>query len=183
MKSASELIAELDKCTTHIQDQNKELNSDQLNYKPFGNAWSVLEVIEHITILDTLVFENILPRLEKTNGKPAKPEKFGWFERWFMKYINPDSRLKIKAPKMYKPPATSFLDADITFSKFEDHQSQFKSIITFAENCDQRQKVRSPFTVFLRLSIAAWIHLGVMHQQRHILQIEKIRKKIAEVGI
>lgn len=178
MKQASVLVQELDACTRQYMALNNELSEHQLHYKINAKTWSILEVIAHVITTDTLVFNELEFVIKENSGKPKKPTRFSWFENWFLKKINPESKLKLPAPSIYKPPTDTELNRREVFESFVKHQERFKKLIQNAENSDQTLKVRSPYTALVRMSIAAWIELGLKHQCRHMHQIERIMKKI-----
>lgn len=153
------------------------VDEDQFNWKPSPGHWSAGECLEHMNVIglrfipayDTAIKKG---RQKKLQGNP--PFKYTWLDQWFISYLEPSSKLKMKTPKIYKP-APIRLDKKETFQRFLNLRDEYLRVFEEAQGLDlKRIKVASPAIRWLRLSLGAWFRAGLVHEERHILQMKNI---------
>ncbi|RMH73686.1 MAG: DinB family protein [Gemmatimonadetes bacterium] len=157
----------------------KTLNLPQLCWKPTPEKWSIADCLDHLLITDTLYFEKLNAAIEyakqhNIREKTAyKPTLVGAF---FVKAVQPGSRVKLKAPSLFK---LSTEPAQVP-AKFIAHESQFQQIIETLDGLDiNRLKISTPLTPLIRFSVGDAVHMLYVHQQRHIQQAQALTRMSA----
>ena len=99
----------------------------------------------------------------------------GWFGRWFIRnYIEPSPRTRrARAPKKITPAARvepSVLD------RFVRSNDAVRDLMHRARNCDiNRIRFPNPFVPVIRFTIGTGFEVLSKHQNRHLLQAERVR--------
>lgn len=146
---------------------------DLLNSKPAPDAWSALECIEHLNLVNHKYIPVIDEKLAKEASSPSPIFRSTIFGQFFVKRMLPGPQMKkIKTLSMFVP-SKSMLDRDVIEHYLAD-QERLRRQLTQAELIDMNH-VRIP------LSITKWvtIRLGdafrtvIYHDLRHILQAER----------
>jgi hypothetical protein len=156
------------------------LDNETLNQKPEPKKWSAAECIAHLIKTGREVAGAIESTIDKSTVKGRKgdpPFHYGWFNRLFIRSMEPDSKMKSPSPKVYKPIAASGYDKEELRQEYLDVQERYCRLLEQSNGLDlKRVKVRSPAVAVLRLSLGATFHAMETHQRRHL---EQARRSIA----
>ena len=153
---------------------------EQFNWRPSSEKWSIGQCVEHLNITT----ERYLPvlRQEMTNARSAGklasgPFALGFFERWFLGYMEPPPRHKSRTGKAFVAPPD--LDPATTIDRFNRLQGEFGECIRSAVGLDlKRIKVRSQFGP-VSWTLNATFAILLAHQRRHIWQARQVRTDAA----
>jgi hypothetical protein len=102
----------------------------------------------------------------------------GWFGRWFIRnHIAPSPEIRRgRAPKAITPSAE--VDASI-LHRFLGSNQQARELVHRARNYDvNRIRFKNPFVPVIRFTIGTGFEILSKHQQRHLLQAERIRASV-----
>src|ERR1700722_19993277 len=95
------------------QELTAPLDDTQFNWRPSPKQWSISEGLGHLNVTAELV----LPLLGETieRGRAARmtghgPFRHGVFSRWFVGFMDAPPKFRVRAPKMYSPPAGQVKD-------------------------------------------------------------------------
>ena len=152
------------------------LNHAQFNWRPQPGVWSVAECFDHLNISGKLY----LPMMEAqmNAGREKKlfgtaPFRYGWFNNWFVRSLEPPVKTKFKAPKAFVPKPDKPLAE--TLSEFMQLQEAFLSRLAAANGLDLRRiKVQSPATKLIRLSLGRAFAMVTAHERRHLWQAQQV---------
>jgi DinB family protein len=152
------------------------LNSEQLNWKPAADSWSVAQCLDHLISINQEyypVFDLILKgEYRKTflHGMPFLPAIFG---RLMVKILSPTSQRKFKAPGAAQPSSSS-IDPQIV-DRFIAHQRETLSKMRLLGNCDPAGIIiTSPFASVVVYSLLDTFRLIVAHERRHFAQGQRV---------
>jgi len=152
------------------------LNSEQLNWKPAADSWSVAQCLDHLISTNheyQPVFDRILNgEYRKTflHGMPFLPALFG---RMMIKAVSPDSQRKFKAPGAAQPSSSS-IDPQIV-DRFIAHQLETLAKLRLLENSDPAGMIiTSPFISVVVYSLLDTFRLIVAHERRHFAQAQRV---------
>ena len=152
------------------------LNSEQLNWKPAADSWSVAQCLDHLISTNheyQPVFDRILNgEYRKTflHGMPFLPALFG---RMMIKAVSPDSQRKFKAPGAAQPSSSS-IDPQIV-DRFIAHQLETLAKMRLLENSDPAGMIiTSPFISVVVYSLLDTFRLIVAHERRHFAQAQRV---------
>jgi hypothetical protein len=171
------LISELDAADDRATALALGLTPQQLNWKPRPGEWSVGQCIEHLYVSNEVYCPAISSAL--VGHPPAVVQDItpGWFGQWFIRnYIEPSPRTKRRAPKKIRPGAQ--VEPSI-LERFLDSNHRVRELVQSARNYDvNRIRFRNPFVPVIRFTVGTGLEILSKHQQRHLLQAERIRNSL-----
>lgn len=148
------------------------LSQATIEFKPAENAWSILECVEHIFLIDRAVTKGIAAAPPTEKAENTKTELFGEGK---LNHLLVTKRIEYKA---IAP------DFSIPKSRFKTSSEAIEAInnlmtdtINFLNTNDITQDTHT--TVHMRLGDMTktdWIHFMIAHTNRHIVQIEELKK-------
>jgi hypothetical protein len=156
MFGIQEARAELLNYVSNLSDNEVELITD-------NDEWSILDILEHLYVIEKVMTSEIKIILEKGERKEA------------FKHKSLDSTLnrssKYKAPENMKPNKefTSFLQAkeSLTFSR----QSLMELLEAYTPSELKVNSGKHP--AFGTISVEQWVEFIGLHERRHLAQIKE----------
>ena len=151
------------------------MSSEQLNWKPAENSWSIGQCFDHI-IKTNEMFYGELDKLANGTRKNSLIENYsplsGFFGRFLIKSVSEDSR-KAKAPsKAIVPP--SDIPQDIV-GRFVNHIDEMNRRLEACGDADRKKTiVTSPFLMFATYSLDDAYTALVEHTRRHFRQAKRV---------
>jgi uncharacterized damage-inducible protein DinB len=152
------------------------LDSEQLNWKPAADSWSVAQCLDHLISINHEyypVFDRILKgEYRKTflHGMPFLPAFFG---RVMIKAVSPESQRKFKAPGAARPSSSS-IDPQIV-DHFIAHQRETLAKMRSLEGRGPAGIIiTSPFAGAVVYSLLDTFRLIVAHERRHFAQAQRV---------
>lgn len=153
------------------------LSDEQLTWKSNKKVWSILECFDHLYTVNGLYLPCIQEGLATAREKglvSVEPFKPSWFGRLFIWGMQPDTKLKVKTLKLFKPKAGPQNLA--VKQSFMDQQAAFVELIKQADPYNLNQiKITSPASRLVKLSIGEALTGLVAHERRHLLQAQNIQ--------
>lgn len=153
----------------------RPLTAVQLNWRPSPTQWSIGQCLDHLLVANKVYLPPLAASLESARHKTVEEITPGWFGRWFIKsYIAPSpASKKSKAPSKITP--VSEVDATI-LQQFLDSNEQTRQMVERAGPYDVNHvRFRNPFIPLLRFTTGTGLEIISKHQDRHLLQAERIR--------
>lgn len=149
----------------------EKLSDEQLKFKAAPDKWSILEVAEHITMAESLLFGAVQGAIaakpnpdwaEKTKGKDQ-----------FLEDVLAGRKGKAQAPESIVP--SGKLTRQELIAKFKEVRAK---TLKFAEETQLPLKAHTldhPFPVFGTLNAYQWLIYIPLHNMRHNKQIEEVK--------
>jgi hypothetical protein len=160
-----------------VADLVRDLTEDQLLWKPSPSVWSISQCLDHLVETNRIEVPNLRRAIAGARSRGLfghGPYRYGLLSSLVIKVMGPASRLKFKAPKSYRP-ADNKIPADV-LREFFSLQQELVECIHQANGLDlKRTKVAVIDYKYLRLSLGQDLKLWVVHQQRHLLQAQRLR--------
>ena len=146
----------------------KGLSAAELDYKPAPDRWSAAENIEHITVVENIVFGRVTSAL----GSSPDPSKRGaWEGRDDAIVHEVESRVKrLQAPELGLPKGRWAHDE--LFRQFEATRQRTSDFATSTTAAPRSHVFPHPF--FGELDCYQWMLLMGAHCIRHTAQIEEL---------
>lgn len=144
--------------------------------KKSPKKWSAGECIQHLIVTGQHVTRATATAIQqghdrKTCGDP--PFRYGWFNRYFIRQMEPGAFPQLPAPRLYLPRLAK-TNKNKLIDDYSSLQEEFISLMDQSEGLDlKRVKVRSPAIAILRLSLGASFLAMEAHQRRHIAQAQR----------
>ncbi len=171
------VVSEAEKNSDVARNIAADLSEAQLNWKPAPERWSIAECLEHLTVATNEFDKYFITALDRARRKAAvtllyKPSKMGG---WLIKYVDPNSPKKLRAPKLFRPAAGSNITRSL--DPFLSAQTKFIDFVGQCHAIDyNKTRLRSPVTPLMRYSLADALVITVLHGQRHLEQAQRVRE-------
>ncbi|WP_057912345.1 DinB family protein [Peribacillus muralis] len=158
---------ENEKIREEILNTVNGLSDEQLNANPEKGRWSIIQVLDHLYLMERAITKSIADKLKSDERVQAvdKPIELT---------VNRD--VKVEAPS-YVVPSDSFQTLDEVKDKLAESRSAFVQLVHNADENDLEQK-SFPHPLFKDLSLKQWIPFVGFHEKRHLLQIEELKSKL-----
>jgi len=172
------LISELNAADNRAIALAKALTPQQLNWSRRRYEWSVGQCLEHLYITNEVYLGPMSTSLKGRQPVVVQEITPGWLGRWFIRnYIEPSSRMKrVRAPRKIRP--GSHIEPSI-LDRFLISNHTARQLIHRAMNQDvNRIRFRNPFIPVIRFTVGTGFEILSKHQQRHLLQAERIRNSL-----
>lgn len=176
-----QLIAELQASDQRAIALARGLTVEQLNWKPQPDKWSVGQCLEHLCIAGEVYIQPIAAALQDRPRSPVEAITPGWFGAWFIRsYIAPSPQTK-KAPAPRKiRPVLSVVEPSV-LDRFLAMNRDVRALIERAEPYDvNRIRFVNPFVSIIRFTVGTGFEIISKHEQRHLLQAERVWQSWAQ---
>lgn len=173
----SDLIART-KSVLNTVERFKQLPKKQLNYKPSPKSWSILECIEHLNLYGNFYIPEIDNRIKNAKHKAVANFKTGILGDYFAKSMLPKENLNTMNTFKNKNPNGSKLDKTI-LDTFSNQQQETLRLLNAAKHVNlNKTKTSITLTRWITLKLGDTFRVIIYHNQRHIIQAEKVLKSI-----
>ncbi len=152
------------------------LNSQQVNWKPGSDSWSVAQCLDHLIMINREyypIFERVANgelRKALMHRLPFLPSAFG---KLMIKALSPNTHQKLKAPVAARPSSSS-IDPQIV-DRFIAHQRELLAKMRSLEKIDLAETIiTSPFASVVVYSLLDAFRLLMAHERRHFGQAQRV---------
>lgn len=168
--------AELDTTTKHFITDFGSLSTDQLNWKPNPQTWSIAQNIEHLIVVNETYYP-VLASLEAGTYKKPFMGKIGFIASFLGKTVlnavKPDRKKKMKTFSIWEP-TISEIKKDI-LKRFENHQTELKQKIEASKELIEKETViSSPANRNIVYKLETAFDIIISHEQRHLEQAREV---------
>lgn len=167
-----------------VKSEFSKLSSDQLNTKPAADKWSISECLAHLNLTLNIYIPQMKKVVEHKESYGIQKENFSYsaIGKLAVKSMQPKADnvigFKMKTFKRLNP-ERSAIDAQTTMSEFLAFQNQTIEIIHGLKNTSlTKPKIVTTVGPILKMGIGDALHFMVAHNQRHIVQAQKVFKII-----
>ena len=169
-------FAKLEKQKAEIFDRLKGYDEKALNQRPDENAWSVMEVIDHLTIAERASYQYLMKKIKDKDGA----EKTGFKEMFRSILLNGylASNKKFKAPSVTLPAASYLTPADAEKAWSEARRDISSVWAGLPEELLDRNWFKHP--VAGKLNLKQMLSFMQAHVAHHEKQIERILKAVTK---
>ncbi len=160
----------------NVEENIMDLTSEQLNWRPNENTWSINDVLAHLNAYANYYHSAFLKKIESTRFTNTK-EKFissplGRSAWKSMKLGNlKNIKRKFKAPKGYNPLIDKEIAEGDQRSIFKASQEELLNIIHRSSQVNMR-RVKIPISISkaIRLRLGDALLFVIYHNERHVQQ-------------
>jgi len=167
----STLTALLEASATSVQAAAADLSESQANFRPTEGAWSPLEVLEHLVLIEHGIFQGVGQLLEMPAQPELKAEVAGKDETLIN--LVPLRRRRAPSPEMFLPPAVC-RPLPEALAAFE-HARSITLDFARTTQADLRSHFKEHFALKL-MDGYQWLLLLGSHAQRHAAQIREAQE-------
>lgn len=175
-KTIETLKAELDKVTTEAKSLFGNLSSEQLNWKPSAEKWSIAQCLDHLIVSNTTYYPQFN---EVISGKHKNSfyQNIKFISKFFGDYLIRETGPVVAKP-MKNPPAFTPSQSEIAVSilaDFEKHQQEFSACIQQLDKVDlDKTIISSPALKIITYSLTDVLTILAGHEQRHLAQAKNV---------
>lgn len=169
-------IQQINNISAEFNRQFGHLTTEQLNWKPAPNIWSIAQNISHLIVINKTYFPTFQALI---NGNYQSPfiAKFGFLVNFFGKSIlnsvQPDRLKKMRTFPMWEP-EKSAIDEGI-LSKFTQHQEELISYIPkLVQFIDNGDVISSPANKIIVYKLGTALEIIITHEKRHFAQATEV---------
>lgn len=148
------------------------LGYKQLNQKPDKKSWSIAQVCHHLVLTENLFAEAIKYGLKKKEIRDFVPQKINSIS---------DRTKKVEAPEMSNPSSEPFQLEEV-MNLLRKSRENLLAVLDTVEDVSILRKKNVKHPVFGKLPLIQWVELLYLHEQRHIEQIQDIKKMLKGVS-
>lgn len=169
------LIAEFDAADQKARELATGINPEQLNWQPEPTAWSVGQCLEHLCITNDLYLLAISSALESKPRSVTQEITLGRFSRWFINnYSEPSSSKHTRAPKKVVPHPR--VEPSVLDRFFRSNQAARELVRRAGAYDVNRIRFRSPLLPLLRFTVGTGLEIVSSHENRHLLQGQRVKQ-------
>lgn len=173
----SQLKTQTEQVITTVEKELTNLPDDQLNYKPAADSWSILECFEHLNLYNQYYLTASESAISKAGGQRVDDFKYTWIGKKSVAMMHPSNTKKQKTFKKMIP-SKSKLNRDV-LATFLNDQQRILRLIKEAQNVDAiKSLVPVEFFKLLKMNIAETLEFVIVHEQRHLLQSQRVLKQL-----
>jgi len=173
-------LAGLVAAASTITDQTRasfgDLTAAQLNWKPGPDQWSAAQCFDHLITANATFFasfEEVLSGKKRNSFWESLPWLPSLWGKMLIKGVDPDSKRKLKAPKIFHP-SISNVDGAI-IHRFIDQQNQVVGYMNATAALDlEKVVISSPVNKLITYSLMDAYQIIINHEKRHLLQAMRV---------
>jgi hypothetical protein len=147
------------------------LDEEQQSFRPEAGAWSVAEIVEHLSIIEgnmVRLVGKLLGKIESEATDASAPHPMQPFT--LDEYVEQISTVKLEAPEAIRPTGIPLGDS---LARLSATRAALNALRPRVEACDGTG-AHYPHPFFGQLDLYQWLAFIGMHEQRHLGQIERL---------
>jgi hypothetical protein len=165
-----QVVNYLTRMRDQVVSESEKLTDAQWNFKPAPGRWSVGEVVEHLALAESLLFD----LQQKTVAGPEAPAErraaTKGKDETILKAI-PDRTQKAQAPEPLQPGARLGSRADI-LAAFKERRAK---TIAYAATTKDDLRARVGDSPLGPLDAYQWLLFSAAHSDRHLAQLREVK--------
>jgi hypothetical protein len=157
------LVAHLQMTASWLEDEVSALSIAQLNFRPTANAWTILEVLDHLVVVGPIYWQDL------QDATTVSSDRAGMMNDADVLWYGID-RTNRETALAREEPSRKLRDVS---SGLSDYRRQHARLLEYARTT--RDDLRRRFVARQNSDAYQWALLISTHDQRHILQIREIK--------
>jgi hypothetical protein len=157
------LIAHLQMTAGWLEDEVSALSPGQANFRPAANAWTILEVLDHLVVVGEIYWNDLQA------AKPVSSGRAGMMNDVDVLWYGIDRTDRETALKTEEP-SRKLRDVNAAMADYRRHHARLLEYVRTT-----RDDLRRRFVGRQNSDAYQWALLISTHEQRHILQVREIK--------
>lgn len=171
-----QLLTDAEATRAEAERLRTTLSDEQLTWKPAPEVWSIADCFEHLRKIDKAYVRELNEAVERAEPGDASYRP-SLFARWFIWFVSPASKFKVKTPKATRPRPTDSAGGE-ALDRFLAQQAELIDLIRRADGRNPNTgRFSSPLARFLRFSVGEALTMLVCHEQRHLGQAQRLTER------
>jgi hypothetical protein len=173
-------IDELNQEFTRLDEEARALaqglTETQAHWQPEeGRRWSITQNLQHLAKTNVVYVDSLRQGLRGARRADSATRPLestcGWFGRWFISFMEPPPRFRVKTRSIVQPPSTGSLREAV--DGFLASQDGVRAFAREAAAFDLSAKFKSPFGP-VRFAIGTGLLILAAHDRRHLWQARQV---------
>lgn len=158
------MVQELEKSTKRFVEFMNQY-SDQLHLQPSADQWNMYQVVEHVILTDTLIFNSI--------RQPLNEFKNGHYTKYRIRDLLLNRHQKLKSKQKLEPGKDQTKSIADLLDQFKKVRSHIIDSVTDGK-LDLDSEEAAPHSTLGLLTRRDWLYLICFHSDRHIAQTQEL---------
>jgi hypothetical protein len=172
-QTISEIYDANDKIRARLKETVSDLEDGQLNFLPAGGEWTIANIVEHVSLVESGITRIFGKILAEAQSKGVRSDGTATISEAFLQKAS--QGLKLQAPERVRPTGTVKIEA--SFVKMEETREKLEELRPLFETVECSE-FKFPHPYFGDLTAHEWLALLGGHEVRHTKQIEEILRQI-----
>jgi len=171
------LIQELQSLGDIVAEHFVPLTSEQLNWKPSPDEWSIGQCLDHIITTDEQYRASFEQAVQGTLPRtfwqrlPLFPQFVGYL---LYRSMHPETTRPIPAPRIFRP-SSSTIGPDV-YERFQTHQEHLLGVLRASQDVPVDDLIiSSPVAAWMVYRLGDAFRVVVAHQYLHLMQAERVK--------
>lgn len=150
----------------------------ELGWRDPAGGWSIAQIMEHLIITDQSYIDRLTELLREPPGRPVyEPWRPSFIGRFLVRSQMPESKRKMTTPSVWRPGPEARANV---VQEYIAVRRRLLQLLSQADGHDlNRTKLSSPAAKLIRINLGDAIMTLVVHTQRHLQQIRRIKERHA----
>ena len=171
--SVAEIFDDIDATRARLLQTVEGLSADEQNFRPAPEKWSVAEVVEHLSIIESRVARLLGKLLEKAEAEAGAGSAGAAFAPVSVaEFVEASRAQKLEAPENVRPAGAPLADS---LEALRDSRAALHALRPRVEQTDCAA-ARFPHPIWGPLNLYQWLLFVGAHEARHIAQIEALKE-------
>jgi hypothetical protein len=158
------LVAHMEMTASWLEDEVRGLSTAQAAFRPAPNAWTILEVLDHLVVVGLIYWKDLQGAKEVSAGRVGMMTDADVL--WYgIDRTHRETALRTEEPSRKLPDVRSGLDS---------YRTQHAELLQYIRTT--KDDLRRRFVERQNSDAYQWALLISTHEQRHILQIREIKR-------
>ena len=175
----SSLVKQIETIADDTERVFGNLSPTQLNWKPSAERWSVAQCFDHLIASNRgylPIFDSVIAGKKQSSVWQKLPFLPGIWGSLLVKFLDPASTRKIKAPKKFEPAQSDINDSII--HDFVAQQAVITEKMQATANLDpERIVITSPALSVVAYSLMDAYRIIAVHERRHFQQAQRVTQE------
>ncbi len=163
-------VKHLTETRDHLVTVVQGLTTEQLNFKPTEDSWSIAECVEHLAIAEN-AFEGFLKKTVAEGNIPALKDSLVFKDEELMGVLTDRSK-KFKTTEPFEPSGKFGSHEETVEAFLKKRNERIEYVKTTTDDLRNRYNQDLPFGTVDGFQV---IIFAAGHSERHILQMEEIK--------
>lgn len=157
------LVAHLEMTASWLEDELSALSAAQANFRPSANAWTILEVLDHLVVVGPIYWKDLQGATPVGSGRAGMMNDIDVL--WYgIDRTNRETAIKTEIP------SRKLRDVAAGMTDYRKHHTRLLEYVRTTKDDLRRRLVGRQNS-----DAYQWAMLISTHEQRHILQIREIK--------
>lgn len=168
----------IDSTTQLFADAFASLTSEELNWKPDADTWSIAQNIDHLITINTTYFP-VIATIEEGNYSVPIWGRVGFVVTFFgkalLRSVQPETKTKVRTFSIWEPSKSEIPEGIV--QRFQEHQKELKTLKRNSSDLIERGVViSSPANRNIVYKLETAFEIIVVHEKRHFEQAVRVLK-------